>query len=279
MFKRLVERILRKNNINPETYNSFVNELENRTHDDLLEIFNLEKSIVEDAENQSNIWLARHIYSEFLENIQNKQYAKISKNTYEINIEDLCIILNTNLKDYNKSTYDYDKKEITVNTKFDITEIIKIANDQILRSNLIHEITHHLTYENDDSTLPWNYKNFENDKNGYYTQKSEIQSNKTAICDFIISFIIDNLQQTLNIRDINNTKELQRYIDKMINYFINTKGMIYHEFLSTLSKNEKEFKAFYEEIVIDCINYIQTRFDECQILSGYNYLRENITNI
>ena len=277
MFRQLVEKILIKNNINPETYNNFTNELENRTYDELLKIFGLKENIIEDIDNQSNIWLARHIYSEFLENIQNKQYIKIDKDLYEINVEDLTIILHTNFKNYNKSTYDYDKKEINVNTQFDIAEIIKIANDQILRSNLIHEIAHSFDFDGD--TLSWNYKNFENDKNNYYTQKSEIQANKTAICDFIISFIINNLQQTLNIRDINNTKELQKYIDKMINYCINTKGMLYHEFFSALSKDKKEFKAFYEEIIIDCIKYIQTRFDECQIFSGYNYLCENITNV
>lgn len=243
-----------------------------RTYEELCDIFNV--SLEEDKDdNKAYLYLAYDYYKKLLQKIDKRDYDILKSGALYIDLDDFTVFIdNGNHGSYNYSNYDGENKRIYLYTK----DLDNIKDDIYFRSNFMHEVTHYLSeFENDNSML-WNYSNYSDDKISYYTQPTEILSNKVAICDFMINLIKKSIRNNISEKDLLITEFIQKQIDRIIDTITSKKGFIYHEFFNALAKDKEAFKEFYKEIVETCIEYIEDNLQECTQYAMLNDLVESL---
>lgn len=247
------------------------------SYKELCKIFNVDSNLQEDKDtNKAYLFIANDYYKKLLEKVKNKDYEKCRSGAICIKLEDLIIFIDYgDFGNYNKSHYDPENNYIYVYTK----NLNSIYSDYIFRSNFMHEITHYLYKNENDSSLPWNYKAYNENEIKYYTQPSEIMSNKISICNFLCNEIIYNINRVINKENLLSDSNLQAFINSQLNFITSHKGFIYHNFLVALSKDKKAFNDFYNEILENCIEYVRENFEECTMYSMYHELQENLSNL
>ena len=269
-WENIVKNILNENNIISLTA------VKIPSYKKLCEIFNIIESLEEDSkDNEAWLRIAYDYYKKLLKKIENKEYTKCQLETILINLDNLLVFIDyDDTGSYNQSYYNSDNKTIYLYAK----NIQNLKEDIYFRSNFIHEITHYLSEFEDDNQLSWNYVDSAEDEIKYYTQPTELLSNKIAVCDFLINLIEKNINKYITRNSLLNTEKLQEKINEILEKITAQPGFLYHNFLKALGRNEQELKDFYKEIIDTCIQYIQNNLQECSNYAFYNYLKECIEN-
>lgn len=248
-----------------------------RTYEELCDIFNVSLEELEEDkdDNKAYLYLAYDYYKKLLQKIDKRDYDILKSGALYIDLDDFTVFIdNGNHGSYNYSNYDGENKRIYLYTK----DLDNIKDDIYFRSNFMHEVTHYLSEFENDNSMPWNYSNYSDDKI-YYTQPTEILSNKVAICDFMINLIKKSIRNNISEKDLLITEFIQKQIDRIIDTITSKKGFIYHEFFNALAKDKEAFKEFYKEIVETCIEYIEDNLQECTQYAMLNDLVESLKSI
>lgn len=246
-----------------------------RTYEELCDIFNVSLEELEEDkdDNKAYLYLAYDYYKKLLQKIDKRDYDILKSGALYIDLDDFTVFIdNGNHGSYNYSNYDGENKRIYLYTK----DLDNIKDDIYFRSNFMHEVTHYLSEFENDNSMPWNYSNYSDDKISYYTQPTEILSNKVAICDFMINLIKKSIRNNISEKDLLITEFIQKQIDRIIDTITSKKGFIYHEFFNALAKDKEAFKEFYKEIVETCIEYIEDNLQECTQYAMLNDLVESL---
>ena len=226
----------------------------------LLSDLGLDHRLKEDAdENQSYIAMAEIYYKQFLDKIKAKKYAKTQSGALEIELDNFTVYLHIGDDgSYNHSHYSDGYNTLDIHTD----DLDKIENDRFTKSAFIHELAHHIEKLEDSESIHLDYTKYDEDEVKYYTQPSEIFANKIAICNFIIDQVKSNIQTTIQVKDLKDEQSLREYIKKLFEIIITSKGFLYYNFLQALSKDQKAFMEFYNEMLDTCVKYIQNDLKE-----------------